>query len=121
MKSPESTCSRSPLARTMGIPESVAIRAASSFETIPPTEVSEHELPHIAFKSSVMAVTSSISVCVSDFRGSQSYSPSTLDNITSRSACIFEATTAESVSLSPKLISSTAIVSFSLIMGTVFS
>ena len=68
--------------------------------------------------SSVTSATTEMSVAFGFLRGSSVYRPSTSERITSRSASTRCATIPARLSLSPKRISSTATVSFSLMIGT---
>ncbi len=100
------------------MPLAVAILAASSLVTIPPVPLWV-PLP-LAFSSSsgVIASISFINFTFFSARGSAEKKPSTSVKITNWSASTLLATSAESRSLSPNLISSTATVSFSFTTGT---
>ena len=82
-----------------------------------PVPSEEPSPPANAIISGVNASTDSIRVAPASLCGSAVYSPSISESRINRSASMLTATMAESVSLSPTLISSVAMVSFSLIIG----
>ena len=102
---------------TMSQPWAVAIWAARSFVAMPPVARSLPFSPARARMSGVTSSTTGMSRASGSRRGSAVYSPSMSLSSTSRSALAEQATMAPRVSLSPTLISSVAMVSFSLMMG----
>ena len=120
--SPESalaiTFSTFPLVMIIGTPETWALDAASSFDAIPPRPTPDEVPPASSLSSGVMLSTTGMRQASQLTRGSQSIRPSMSVSVIRRSALARTATSAERLSLSPSLISSTTTVSFSLIMGT---
>lgn len=117
--SPASTGAASGAAvSTTGMPNPVAIRAASTFVTMPPVPTPARPAPPMS------TPVRSRSSCTSLIRlepgrvGSPVQRASTSERSTSRSAWTRAATRAANRSLSPKRISSVATVSFSLTIGT---
>src|SRR3990167_8102266 len=124
---PEMTAARiffsRPLARTTGMPARSARRAAFNLADIPPS-VKPPLLPRSLRSPAWVAVIHSGRMTGTVFRSVRpppsegAKNPSTLVRLMRRSASTMAATRAESVSLSPKVSSSTATVSFSLTTGT---
>ena len=93
------------------------ISAALILEIIPPLPSLE-AAPAISLIFFVIDLTSRTKSSFLLFFGGSLYKPSTLDNNTRRSALTSTAICAARISLSPNLISSVEVVSFSLIIGT---
>ena len=115
-----STFSAAPEAITSGMPAGSTTSAAVILVYMPPEDMLLPLLPELSRMLCETARTSWISLASLWTRGSASYSPSMSERMISRSAPAAQATRADSVSLSPNLSSSTAIVSFSLITGITF-
>ena len=96
----------------------MSTRAALIFVIMPPDPTVEPASPAAAMMSGPMASTRLMSRASTCVFGLASYSPSMSDRMTMRSASMRHATSAASVSLSPKRICSTEMVSFSLTTGT---
>ena len=110
---------RVPSQITLGIPASLAISAAATLLRIPPEPKAEVRSPISAMpSSSEKSPTSGSGWRPGRRRGSALWRPSTLESSTSSRASSRIATCAARKSLSPKLISSVAVVSFSLTTGT---
>ena len=113
------TPGRSAAAMTARTPDHEAIRAAASFDAMPPLPRAEPVPPAIdAERSGRRPATSSISEASASRRGSAVNRPGVSVSSTSRSAPTRWATSAARRSLSPKRISSSAMASFSLTTGT---
>ena len=109
---------RRPLHTTMGMPATMSTRAALIFVIMPPEPTVVPAPPATAMISGPMASTRPISFASGSKCGFASKSPSMSERMTMRSASTRHATSAASVSLSPKRICSTDTVSFSFTMGT---
>ena len=109
---------RVPSQITLGIPASLAISAAATLLRIPPEPKAEVRSPISISPSSEKSSTSSTGAASGSALGSALWRPSTLESRTSSRASSRIATWAARKSLSPKLISSVAVVSFSLTTGT---
>ncbi len=108
-----STASPAPPAMTVGIPAAAAIRAASTLLSMPPRPRCDAS-PNAASSVAAPSETSS----APGVPGLRVKTPSTSVRSTSSRARTRIATWAASVSLSPKVISSVAVTSFSLTTGT---
>ena len=106
-----------PLAIIMGIPDIRTLVAASILEAMPPRPTDDEEPPAWQQISGVISSITSMRQAFEFIRGSQSINPSMSVSVSRRSADASTATSADRLSLSPSLISSTTTVSFSLIMG----
>ena len=107
-----------PLQITAGIPASLAISAAATLLRMPPEPKAEVRSPIASAARAEKSVTAGISSAAGSSAGSALSRPSMLVSRTSSRASSSSATWAARKSLSPKLISSVAVVSFSLITGT---
>ncbi len=114
-------CSAWAGAITVVMPDHVAMRAAASFEAIPPLPTPERLTPARSTSSVSKAVTSSINVAVGSSRGSAVKRPAVSVKSTRCDAPTRFATSAARRSLSPKRISSSATASFSFTIGTTWS
>jgi len=107
-----------PAAITTVVPERLARSAAWSLVSMPPVPNFPAVLRRIQTNCGIDGVTISwISSADGSVRGSAVKSPGWSVSITSRSASIRFATSADKLSLSPRRISSVATVSFSLTIG----
>ena len=100
------------------MPAAVAMSAATTFERMPPEPWVEVDCVIASSSSAAKSSTRSTSDALGSRRGSAVCSPSELVRITRRPAPTRIATWAARKSLSPKVISSVAVVSFSLTTGT---
>ena len=98
-------------------PASLHITAASSLVFIPPVPRPVLLSPAMERMDESTLRTSGTSLASLFFVGSESYNPATSERITRRSASVLLATIADSVSLSPNLISVIQTASFSLKIG----
>ena len=108
---------RSPLRINVATPYSAAFLAASILVAIPPVPPKLRDEPARPSISGVISSTRGISVAEGSTLGSVVKRPSTSDRMTSRSASTRCDTCPASESLSPRRISSTETVSFSLMIG----
>ena len=106
------------LAITVRTPDHEAMRAAESFDAIPPLPRAVPADPAFTVSNGSSAPTCSTSVAEVSVRGSAVYKPPMSVSNTSASAPTLCATSAAMRSLSPKRISSLAMASFSLMIGT---
>ena len=109
-----------PDAITVCAPLLAARLAASILVSMPPLPMSLPAPPAIFSSSKFPAVSKVINFASLSLRGSAEYKPCWSVKITKASASIKFATSAPSVSLSPKRISSVTTVSFSLMIGITF-
>ena len=107
-----------PLTMAIAMPAWVTFRAAASLVAMPPVPRLLPLPPAISIRLSVISSTRGIRRASGFSRGLPVYRPSISLTSTSASASTRRATVADRLSLSPKRISSTATVSFSLTMGT---
>ena len=103
---------------TMGMPAAMSTRAALIFVIMPPDPTVVPASPATSMTAWSMRSTRPMRRAPSTRCGFASYSPSMSDRMTMRSASMRQATSAASVSLSPKRICSTDTVSFSFTTGT---
>ena len=107
-----------PLQIVAGVPDSAAISAAATLLRMPPEPKAEVRSPIAMPSRRPKSSTTSISSAPGSRRGSPRCRPSTSESRTSSRASSRIATCAARKSLSPKVISSVAVVSFSLTTGT---
>ena len=103
----------------VGMPAAAALRAAASLDAMPPVPSRTRTVPRLAAMARSWARASGDRGPRRGRRaGRASYRPATSLRMTSRSASTSVAVSAERLSLSPNLSSSTATVSFSFTIGT---
>jgi len=107
-----------PLAITVGMPDAVAISAATTLERIPPDPSGDAVWPIFSCSSAEKSVTTSSGRADGSSRGSAVKTPSASVSSRSCPAPSRIATCAARKSLLPKEISSVVVVSFSLMTGT---
>ena len=113
-----SAFSSAPLQMTLAMPAVMRIRLARILVIMPPVPTDVVESPADPMIAASILVTRGMNCAVESSDGLAVYRPSMSDRVTQRSADTRQLTKAASVSLSPNLISSTVVVSFSFTTGT---